>query len=149
MPDLGFFFFGEVHAFCIATTFEVKYAGIRPTVLIVTNQFAIGISAQSGFTSSAQAKEQSSIAVHADVGRTVHAQNIALMGKDIIQYRENAFFDFTGVARTTYQDDFTTHTHHGEVVLTGTIYSGIGMKRWRCHDDPFGGLGGDFFSGRT
>ena len=118
-------------------------------MLIVTNQFAIGISAQGGFTSSAQAKEQSSIAVHADVGRTVHAQYIALMGKDIIQYREDSLFDFTCVARTTNQDDFATHTHHSEVVLTGTVNGRIGMERWRCYDDPLRRLGCDFFRRRT
>ena len=149
MPNLWLFLFGQIHALGVTSTFEVENTSIRPTVLIVTNQLAIWISAQSGFSRSAQAKEQSSIAIHTNIGRTVHAQYIALMGKDIIQYREDSLFDFTCVARTTNQDDFATHTHHSEVVLTCTVNGRIGMERWRCYDDPLRRLGCDFFRRRT
>src|SRR5690606_10419183 len=89
------FLFGKVDGFGIAATFEIEDAVLCPAMFIIANQFAAWVGAEGSFTCTTQSKEYGGIAIFAAVGTTMHAQYIALLGQNIIQDGENAFFHFT------------------------------------------------------
>ncbi|MNL87256.1 hypothetical protein D3C87_2163240 [compost metagenome] len=62
MIDLWFRFFRQLNGFRVAPPFEVKYAIIIPSVLIITNQLALRIGGQRGFSGARQTKEDGHIA---------------------------------------------------------------------------------------
>src|SRR6266852_4610070 len=87
IPDLWLALLGEVNALRVAASFEIENPRVAPTVLVISDQVAIGVCGQSGLASARKAKKQSRLPVHAAIGGTVHRENLTVREK-IVQHRD-------------------------------------------------------------
>ena len=95
--DVGFVFLREADNLSIATTFEVEYAVVVPTVFVVTDEAALRIGRKSGLTCTRKSEEDSGVfAVHVAVGRAVHRSD-ALEWQVVVHHREHTLLHFTTV----------------------------------------------------
>jgi hypothetical protein len=85
VKDLRLILALQIHAFGIATTFEVENGIAIPTVLIVTDKFALWVCRKGGFSCSRKSEENGSIAILANICRAMHGKHIALVWKDVVQ----------------------------------------------------------------
>src|SRR5574344_1088201 len=81
----------------IATTFEVEYTIIIPSVLIITNQLTLRVCRQCCLTSTRKTKEDSCIfTIHVAVCRAVHSSN-TLQWQVVVHHREHTLLHFTTI----------------------------------------------------
>src|SRR5574344_1213862 len=95
--DIRLTFLVQVDYLCIATTFEVEYALIVPSVLIITNQLTFWIGRQCGLTCTRQTEEDSGVLTsHSSIGRAVHSSD-TLQWEEVVHHREHTLLHFTTI----------------------------------------------------
>jgi len=71
----------------------------------------------------------------------MHGQHIALVWKDVVQYREDTFLDLACVACSTDEDDLLGEVQNSEVLLTRAVNCRVGMEAGSTNDAPLGSEG--------
>ena len=89
-------FFGEIDELGVAPSFEVEDAVGAPTVLVVTDEGALGICGKRGLSGAGEPEENGRV-LAVGVGRTVHGED-ALLRQDEVHHREDRLLDFTSVS---------------------------------------------------
>ena len=102
IEDLWLLLGREVDSFGITAALNVEDTVVRPAVLIVTNEAALGIGRESGLAGSRETKEQRDIAVRTNVGRRVKRKDTSL-GHIVVHDGEDALLHLSGVFGT--EDD--------------------------------------------
>ena len=83
--DVGFLLGGEVDAFGITTSFDVKDASIGPDMLVISDEKTVRVSRQSGLASSRKTEEESDIAhVLSDIGGGMKGKLAKLDGLEVM-----------------------------------------------------------------
>ena len=94
--DLGLPLLGQVNALGVAAALEIKDRVIRPAVLVIANELAVGIGGQGGLAGAGQAEEDGGVPGLTDVGGAVHGED-ALLGHEVVHDGEDRLLDLTGV----------------------------------------------------
>ena len=95
--DVRLVFLREVDNLSIATTFEVEYAVIVPSVLVITDKATLRVCRESGLTSTRETEEDSCVlTVHVTVSRAVHRSD-ALEREVVVHHREHTLLHLTTV----------------------------------------------------
>ena len=111
--DLRLLLGGKVDALGIAPTLDVENTIVRPDVLVIPDQLAVGIGRQCGLSRSRETKEECDIAVlRTDVSRGVERELPELDGLEVVHDGEDALLHLSRVLGT--EDD---HFHAFEVNL--------------------------------
>ena len=145
--DFGLSLGGQVDGFGIAATFEIEGATIRPTVLVITDQNALGIGGQGGFTGARQAKEHGGIDGVADsvVGRTVHRHH-AFARQDVVQQGKDRFLVFTCVFSAADQDDLLVKVQRDHRTRATAVFLRVGLEAGAVDDGELGRKRVQFFA---
>ena len=103
--DVGFLLGGEVDAFGITTSFDVKNASIGPDMLVISDEKTVRVSRQSGLASSRKTEEESDIAcVLSDIGGGMKGKLAKLDGLEVMleirEIRDRRFFCHMRLWRT-------------------------------------------------
>eukprot|EP01137_Pigoraptor_chileana_P000325 Opistho-2@36320 len=96
--DLGLFFLRKIDGLGIATALNVEHAVVRPAVLVVANEIALGIRRQCRLAGATQAKEQSDIAIRPLVGARVKRKHAGL-GHQVVHDRKHALLHLSRILR--------------------------------------------------
>jgi len=128
---------GQAVALSVTTTLNVEHIIICPDVLIVSNEGTLGIRGQSGLTSAGKTKQDSSVAITADVGGAMHAKVVDL-GHVVVHNTKDTLLHFAGVGGA--ENDLFLR---GEVDVHGVLACNIGDLRVRAeltsvHDGEVG-----------
>ena len=104
--DIGLGFFIQTDDLCIAAALKVEDAVVVPTVLVVADQQALGVSGEGGLTGAGQTEEDSGVlAFHIGVGGAVHGSD-ALQGQVVVHHGEHTLLHLAAVPGV--QDDLLT-----------------------------------------
>src|SRR5690349_9799577 len=68
----------QLYALGVATALDVEHSLVGPTVLVVSNQAALGVGGKGGLSGSTESKEKRGVAIRSDVGGAVHAHDALL-----------------------------------------------------------------------
>ena len=98
--DLGLVLFAEVYALSIAAALDIEYAVVRPAVLVVADEPALGVGGERRFARAGKTEEQRGIAaaVERHIGGAVHAQH-AFLRQQVVHEREYGLFHLARVLR--------------------------------------------------
>ena len=107
-------------------------------MLVVADEFPIGIGGQRGFARAGEAEEDGGVAAIADIGRTVHGE-LALLGQHEVHDREHGLLIHTAVVSRAEDE---THPvldvdDHG-TVATGAVALGYALERRHVDEGPPG-----------
>ena len=95
--DVGLGILVQVDNLSVASTFEVEYAVVIPTVLVITDQQTLRIGRQSGLTGSGQTEEDSGVlTVHIGVCGAVHGSD-TLQRQEVVHHGEHTLLHFSAV----------------------------------------------------
>ena len=94
--DLRLALGAEVDALGVAAALEVEHGIVRPAVLVIADEHAVGVGGQGGLAGTGQAEEHGAVAVLADVGGAVHGEH-ALLGQHIVHNGEHGLLDLAGI----------------------------------------------------
>src|SRR5258708_10485898 len=133
IPDLWLALLGEVNALRVAAPFEIENPRVAPTVLVISDQVAIGVCRQSGLAGARKAKKQSGLAIDAAIGRTVHRENLTVREK-IVQHRENGFLDLSRVTRPPDENDARLEVDRDDRFRPHLVDKRVGLKAGSDHD---------------
>jgi hypothetical protein len=114
--------------FGVAAALEIEDALVGPAVLVVADERAVRIGRERGLARAGEPKEQRGLAVLALIGRAVHGQD-ALLGQQIIQQREDRFFDLPGVSRAADEDNLFRQMQNDKRLGARAVAFGDGAKR--------------------
>ncbi len=108
-------------------------------MFVVTNQHALWVSGQSGFTGAGQAKEDGRVDRVANrmVRRTVHRHDV-LAGQDVVKQGENGFLVLTGIFGVGDQDGFLVEIHRDHSVGPTAVLFWVRLERRAVDDCPIG-----------
>lgn len=110
VENIGLLLSRETDSLGVATTLNVEDAAVRPAVLVITDQGAVGVSGQGGLASAGKTEEESDIAVLALVGGRVKSENVVLNRTLVKHDGEDTLLHLAGILGT--KDD---HLLLGEV----------------------------------
>ena len=96
--DLRLAFGRKVDHLGVAAPLDVEDALVRPAVLVVADQAALGIGRKRRFACARQPEEQRHVAVRSFVGRAVHREHTA-QRHQVVHHGKDAFFHLAGVLR--------------------------------------------------
>ena len=96
LVDLRFIFCAQIDGLGVAAAFEVKNSVVIPTVLIITDQFAMGVGGKRGLPGSRKTEEEGHITTFADVGRAMHGKD-PLHRQPVVHHGEDTLFHFAAV----------------------------------------------------
>lgn len=138
VENIGLLLGGETNALGVAATLNVEDTSVRPAVLVITDQLALGVGRQGGLAGTGQTEEDSDIAILTLVGRGVQGQDVVLDGHLVEEDSEDTLLHLTGVLGT--QDD---HLLLGKVDSHGggrghTLSEAVGGERTGVVDDIVG-----------
>ena len=146
--DFGLTFGREVDHFGVATAFKVEDRGVRPAMLIVTDQRAARIGRKRGLAGARQAEEDRALAVGADIGRAVHRHH-ALRGQEVVEEAEHALLHLARILGVADQDQLFGEAHRDHRVAAAAVALGIGLEAGQVDDGVFGDEARDFFRRRA
>lgn len=98
--DVGLLLGGQPNALGVAASLDVEHALVGPAVLVVTDQFPLGVGRQRGLASPRQTEENGHIALLTLVGRRVERQDVVLDRHLVEENREHSLLHLPGVLRT-------------------------------------------------
>ena len=103
--DLRLARLGEPDALGVAAALDVEDALVRPAVLVVADQRAVGVGREGGLARPAEAEEEGHVArvLLVDVRRAVHGEDLHLR-QVVVHREEDRLLDLAGVFRTDDHD---------------------------------------------
>lgn len=117
---------------------NVEHAAIAPAVLVVSDQSTLGISRESGLSSTGQTEEQGNVAIGTLVGGGVEGKDVVLDGHLVEENCEDTLLHLTGILGAK-----NDHLLFGEVDSDGsgrghTLSPSVGRERSGIVNDIVG-----------
>ncbi len=147
VPDLRLVFLGEVNRLRVAAAFDVEDTIGAPAVLVVSDEHAVRVSAQGGFTGAGEAEEQRGIAVFSDVGAAVHGEYI-LLWQEVVHDGEYALFDLAAVLAACDDNHALFKMHKDGRFGTDAVHRRDALEAGRCNYGEAGNEAIKLFLGR-
>ena len=135
--DFGLGFFRELDRLGVAAAFEVEDAVLRPAVLVVAEQRALGVGRQRRLAGARQAEEDGRIVLVADIGRAMHRHDV-VRGQDEVEIGEDRLLHLAGVARAADQNDLAREVDRDDGLGAAAVALGIGAERRQVDDSHVG-----------
>ena len=135
VEDVWFFLGGEVDAFGVAAAFDVEDAIVGPAVLVITDEFALGVGGEGGLAGAGKTEENCHVALFTFVGGGMEGQDVVLDGHLVKENCENAFLHFSSVFGTQYDHLFfgKVYGHRRRTAHPGCV--SIGREAARIVND--------------
>src|SRR5664279_6554027 len=111
----------------VAATLEIEHSAIAPSVLIVPDKGAAGISGQCGFPRAGQSKEDRNSAIGTDIGGAVHGEDI-LLRKQVVHHAKDGFLNLPRILRTPDQHELLGEVHDDEDLGVRAVDFGNGVE---------------------
>ena len=120
-------FFRQIDHFGVTAAFKIEHAIFRPAMLIIADQFAIGVGRQCGFAGARQAEENRAIAIRPDIDRTMHRHD-ALGRQSIIEHGKHRFLGLTGIRCAANQNHFLVKIDRNHGLGAAAVARRIGFE---------------------
>lgn len=90
--DLRLALLCQIDALSIAAALKVEHGLIRPAVLVITDELAVGVGRKRGLAGAGETEENSGIPILADVGGAMHGEH-TLFRHQIVHHGEHGLLD--------------------------------------------------------
>ena len=127
LVDLRLRLCGKMDNLRVAATLEIEHSAIAPSVLIVPNKGAAGISGQCGFPRAGQSEEDRNSAIGTDIGGAVHGENI-LLRKQVVHHAKDRFLNLARILCTPDQHELLGEVHDDEDLGVRAVDFGNGVE---------------------
>src|SRR5437868_6834870 len=120
IPDLRLARGRQADGLGVAAPFEIEDAMVRPAMLIIANEAALGIGRERGLAGAGEPEKKSGASVSSHIGGTVHGQDAPLR-QEIIQKGEYGFLDLPGIMSARDDDQAALETQSDAGVAAGAV----------------------------
>ena len=134
--DLGLGLRGQPDHLRVAAAFHVEDAVVRPAVLVVADQMALGVGGEGRLAGPGEAEEDRHAPVAADVRGAVHRHHVS-QGQPVVHDREDRLLDLARVVRAPDQHLRPARVEHDEGGGTRAVDLGIGLDGGRVQHERF------------
>src|SRR5205823_10640291 len=127
--DLRFGILVDPDRLRVAAAFEVEDAAVAPSVLVIADKAARGISRKRGLAGPAQTKEQGGVrTIRVCVGRAMHRKDV-LRREQVVERGENRLLDLACVTGAADDDDPPAEVDQDERLTARAVSLRLGLER--------------------
>ena len=120
----------------VAAALEIEDAVLRPAVLVIADQGAVGIGGEGGLAGAGEAEEDRRVVLGADIGRAVHG-NHALRRQGVVQIGEDRFLHLAGIGGAADQHDLAREVDRDDGLAAAAMAGRIGLEARQVDDRQF------------
>ena len=126
----------QVDELGVAAALVVRNTVLRPGVLVVADQLAVGVGGEGRLAGPRKAEQDRAVPALADVGRAMH-RHLAHVGQEVVHHGEHGLLDHTAVVGAANDEsDLVLEVHDDRAARRCSVALGITVERGHVQHRP-------------